>query len=185
MGGGGIIGELMTDGNGFKKIIIPSGAYRNRNGSHERVLWGDGNIRSDYEGYMDGIGIFVFSTSSVPILIEKFLQDNNKTLDDYDSLLLHQANLFIIKRIAEQLKCPLEKIPLSLDRFGNTSGTSIPLTICDAFGQNNSGILKCLISGFGVGLSWGVVDAEINANDIMPIIYTKDYYTEGGVSHDV
>ena len=45
-------------------------------------------------------------------------------------------------------------------------------------------MLNVLMSGFGVGLSWGVVCATLNRTDLLPIIYTDEYYTEGGVSHD-
>ena len=40
------------------------------------------------------------------------------------------------------------------------------------------------MSGFGIGLSWGVVDAEICSDDILPILFTDEYYTEGGLSFD-
>jgi 3-oxoacyl-[acyl-carrier-protein] synthase III len=40
------------------------------------------------------------------------------------------------------------------------------------------------MTGFGIGLSWGVVTAEINTNDIYPIILTDEYYKEGAVKHD-
>ena len=88
-----IVGELMTDGEGFKAIIMPSGAYRNRNGSHERVTWGDGNVRSDYDGYMNGTDVFSFTITQVPKMIKRHLQEMNTTPDQYDALVLHQANL--------------------------------------------------------------------------------------------
>ncbi len=188
-----IKGELMTDGEGFKAIIMPSGGYRNRNGSHERTMWGDGNIRSDYDGYINGADVFVFSISQVPKLIKKFVADNN--IEEYDGLFLHQANRMMFKQIAKKTKIPIEKIPVTIDRFGNTSGASIPLTLCDVYGDSDDSgngdkvadentNVKALMCGFGIGLSWGVVYAEIAKEDIYPIIYTNDYYSDGGVSHD-
>ena len=129
-----ICGELMTDGNGFKAVITPSGGQRNPEGDHERTLWGDGNIRSDFDGYINGTDVFSFTITQVPKLIKHFIEEQNKTIDDYDSVVLHQANLYILKQIAKKIKCPMDKIPISIDRYGNTSGTSIPLTLCDTHG---------------------------------------------------
>ena len=78
----------------------------------------------------------------------------------------------------------MDKIPVSIDRYGNTSGTSVPLTICDAFGSAATGKLRLLLDAFGVGLSWGVADIMIDAEKILPIIVTDDYFTDGAVSHE-
>lgn len=179
-----INGELKTDGNGFKAIIMPSGAFRNRNGDRERTVWGDGNIRSDYDGYMNGTDVFSFSITKVPRLIKSFMESHGKTAEDYNALVLHQANLYIIKQIAKKTKFPMDKVPLTLERFGNTSGTSIPLTLCDTYAGQKGGMLNLLLCGFGIGLSWGVVSLPLRTDDILPIIETDDYYKEGGVPHD-
>lgn len=188
-----IDGELLTDGEGFKAIIMPSGAYRNRHGSHERTMWGDGNIRSDYDGYINGTDVFSFTISQVPKMINRMMRENESTPENYDALVLHQANQMIHKQIARKTKFPMEKIPVSIDRYGNTSSASIPLTLCDAYGMSESDDLNrakgdnklhLLMCGYGIGLSWGVIDTFISPDDILPIVETSDYYTEGGVSHD-
>lgn len=177
--------HIRSDGNRFKAIIKPAGAYRNLNSSTERVLWPvDGNIRSDYETYMNGTDVFTFTISEVPKLIKEFLSDSEMSVDDYDCYSMHQANLYILRQIAKKVKIPLEKMPISMDRFGNTSVTSIPLTLSDKYGNDNEGQVNTLMCGFGVGLSWGVVSATIKKTDILPIIYSNDYYKDGGVSHD-
>jgi 3-oxoacyl-[acyl-carrier-protein] synthase-3 len=179
-----IIFHLRTDGSRFKAIIKPAGAYRNRNASRERVVWNvDGNVRSDYETYMNGADVFSFTISEVPKLIKEVMTNENTTVDDYDCFVMHQANLYILKQIAKKIKIPNTKMPVSMDRFGNTSVTSIPLTLADKYGGEVQKI-KALMCGFGVGLSWGVVSTEINTADILPVIHTNDYFKEGGVSHD-
>lgn len=180
----GIFGEYQTDGSHFKTIIIPSGAFRNRNGSHERVMWGDENIRSDYDGYMNGTDTFTFTISEIPKQIKKFLQERDETPENYDALLLHQANLFILKQISKKTKFPMDKIPISLDRYGNTSGTSIPLTICDAYGGKGNGKMRILADGFGVGLSWGVLSFQLDTQGVLPPILTDESFDDGGVSHE-
>lgn len=177
--------ELMTNGKGFKHIIIPSGAYRNRRGNPERTMWGDGNIRSDYDGVMNGTDVFTFSIREAPAIISRFMTDHSKTIDDYEALVLHQANLYMMKQIAKKCLCPMNKMPITLDRYGNTSSAAIPTTLADHFhiGHEKREI-EVLACGFGVGLSWGVMNMHLNTENILPIIHSDDYFTEGGVSHD-
>jgi len=176
---------MRTDGNGYKAIIVPSGACRNENVSSERVIWGDGNIRSDYDLYMNGTDVFNFTISEVPALINEFLHETNTSVEEYDSLVLHQANVYILKQVIKRINFPIEKTPISIDRYGNTSVASIPLTIADAFGEKDIDTsLNLLMCGFGVGLSWGVVSAKINCKDIYPIFQSDEIYDEGSVVHD-
>jgi len=177
--------ELMTDGSGFKDIITASGAYRNVHGNHERTKWGDGNIRSDYEGYINGTNVFSFSIREAPKIINKFVNDHNVTSEDYDALILHQANLFMLKQIAKKAKFPMDKVPLSLGEYGNTSSVSIPITLCSEYTKKNEkGLINVLACGFGVGLSWGVMNMHLTTDDLLPVIYTDEYYLDGGVNHD-
>ncbi|MDX9798511.1 MAG: ketoacyl-ACP synthase III [Bacteroidales bacterium] len=181
---GEILYHFRSDGNRFKALIKPAGAYRNLNAPKERFLWDDGNIRSYYETYMNGTEIFIFSITEVPKLIKDFFSDNNKVVADYDSFVFHQANLYILRQIAKKLKIPTEKIAISMDRYGNTSVTSIPLTLSDKYGDvKESGMKNIFICGFGVGLSWGVVTLKINPNDILPIIETDDFFKEGDMDN--
>lgn len=173
-----------TDGDGFKAIIVPAGAYRNTDATHERTTWGDGNVRSDYDLYMNGMDVFTFTISEVPKLLNEFMEETGTNPEDYDDFLMHQANLYILKQIAKRSKIPLEKMPISMDRYGNTSVASIPLTLVNKYGGVNSGRIKTLMCGFGVGLSWGTASAEIDTADIYPIFETDEFYTEGSVSHD-
>lgn len=86
---------------------------------------------------MDGVSVFTFSTSDVPKSILEYFEETNTTADSYDHILLHQANQFIIKQISRRIGAAQEQVLISLDRYGNTGGISIPLTICDAFGDDN------------------------------------------------
>lgn len=174
-----------TDGEGYKAIIIPSGAYRNRKASDERVIWADGNERSDYELYMNGVDVFTFTISEVPALINEFVEVNHIEKESFDCYAFHQANCYILKQLVKRAKLPKDKMHISMNRYGNTSVTSIPLTICDKYGneeeEKNRKIFSC---GFGIGLSWGIATFTVNQSDVLPIIETDEYYTEGGVSHD-
>lgn len=178
-----MLGMYRSDGSRFKSLIVPAGAFRNRDVPNEKMLWADGNYRSDYNLFMAGDEVFAFTISEVPKMINEHLECINKTVNDFDLFALHQANEMIIKRIAKKCKFPVFKMPISMDRYANASETSIPLTICDAYGYK-SGELNTLMCGFGVGLSWGIVTTKLDASHIYPIIETDDYYTDGAVLHE-
>ena len=168
--------SIKSDGQRFKSIITPSGAYRNRNAPKERVAWSDGILRSDYDTHMKGMDVFGFSISDVPKLFKEFLKELEKTPDDYDYFALHQANHYILKQLSRKIKIPMEKIPISLDRFGNNSSNSVPLVLADHFSNIAPKKLKLFMSGFGAGLSWACADLEIDSSGILPIIYTDAYH---------
>ena len=102
------------------------------------------------------------------------------TPDDYDCLVLHQANLMIMKRIGKKTSFPTEKVLVSLNKFANTSSSSIPITLVYKYGEeNNDKVIKALCCGFGVGLSWSTIALPINVKDIYPLIHTDDYFIDG------
>jgi 3-oxoacyl-[acyl-carrier-protein] synthase III len=167
-----------TDGNRFKSIITPSGAYRNKNGNKERIEWSDGILRSDYDTHMKGMDVFGFSITDVPKLMKDFLGELQKAPEEYDYFILHQANNYILKQLARKIKIPSEKIPVSLDRYGNNSSNSIPLVLADHFGNTEKGEIKIFICGFGAGLSFACGALTIETSVINPIIETDNYYQE-------
>ncbi len=173
---------LRTRGEGFKAIIVPSGGYRNKDGRNERYECEEGIVRSDYELYMNGTEVFNFTIEDVPKAIKEFREHFNINDESVDMYALHQANLFMLKNIALRADISMDKMPISMDRFGNTSVTSIPLTICDACERlPKDKKLSIICAGFGVGLSWGVVSISVDSSMCLPIIYTDDFYTEGGL----
>lgn len=170
-----------TDGTGYKAIICPYGAYRNPVGSRTRRDYGEGIIRSDYELYMNGADVFNFTISEVPDMLKEFIAEHNISENDYDLFAPHQANLFMLKHIAKKVKIPMDKLAVSMDRYGNTSVTSIPLTICDFYGGKQTGKKQILAAGFGIGLSWGVTLFDVMAENCLPIVTTSDYFEDGGI----
>lgn len=161
-----ICAALMTDGTGHKALSVPYGGWKHPDGPEA------------YPG--DDIAVFNFTISEVPDMLKSFLAETQTEISDYDALVLHQANMMIMKQIARKVKMPMDKVPVSLDRFGNTSGASVPLTIVDKYGESNEGkTLKLLTSGYGVGLSWGVVSFEIKDTDVLPLVIGHDTYDDG------
>lgn len=170
---------LMSDGNRFKSIIVPAGGFRDMKPNEEFYVASDGKRRSKYNSFMDGVGVFSFAVTDVVISIKDFLDKYNKAVDDYDAIVLHQANNLIMKRIAHKLSIPEEKLLKSLDEYGNTSGVSIPLTISKCYADSNSGIQSILAVGYGIGLSWGITELKIDTDNVLGIIETDAYYDAG------
>lgn len=163
---------LKTKGSGFKNIIVPAGHARSRCKKDLRD--------SDYELVMNGSEIFSFTITDIPRTLKHFMSQYDITTDAVDMFVFHQANLFILKHLARKLGVPMDKLAVSIDRYGNTSGESIPLTLVDLFGSGKSnGPVKLLLCGFGVGLSWGGIYLEIDKSVCLPMIYTNDYFTGG------
>ncbi|WP_165046213.1 3-oxoacyl-ACP synthase III family protein [Adlercreutzia sp. ZJ138] len=172
---------LGTDGNRFGSLIFPAGGFRDREASREKVLCSDGVLRSKYEQYMDGMGVMIFAVGDVMNAMVEYLDAMGKSASDYDKVVLHQANGFILNRLIKKMKLEPDKVPISLSRYGNTSGASIPLTLCDCYGAVENGSRSILASGFGVGLSWGVTSFDIDTASILPIIHTDKYFKEGRI----
>ena len=170
---------VRSDGNGYRYMIIPAGGYRNLNAGHEVTMCQDGNPRTLHNSFIQGTSVFTFTIFDVPRVLKDFWNLTNTTVDDYDCFAFHQANLYILKQIAKKVKIPMEKMPLSLGKFGNTSGASPLITLCDAYGNTENQKLNTLFSGFGIGLSWGVFSAEINTSDILPLIEDDSIFEEG------
>lgn len=170
---------LKSDGHHFDDIYIPAGGYRHMNGSHELHMEEDGHERSDYHSHMNGTNVFVFSVTDTPKLVREFMADRALEQNDIDMVFMHQPNLFILKNIIRKLKFPAEKVPLSISKFGNTSGVSIPITMCDYYGEKKDGVKKIMMLGFGIGLSLGVAYLKIDTANILPVVYSDEYFDDG------
>lgn len=165
-----------TDGNRFKSIVTPAGAYRNMGLDPRRTAWSDEIERSDYDTHMKGMEVFGFSITDVPLLLKDYLAATNVTVDNFDYFILHQANMYILKQIMRKLKLSAEKVPISIDRFGNNSSNSVPLVLSDHFGSSTGQRIRVLMSGFGAGLSWACCDAVLNTDVINPILFSDSYF---------
>lgn len=174
-----IVSLMRSDGNGYRYLIVPGGGYRNLDASREVIVCADGNERTLHNSFMLGTSVFTFTISDVPEAIRDFWKLTETTVDDYDCYAFHQANLYILKQIAKKLKIPAEKMPLTLARYGNTSGASQVISLCNAYGVETGRELKTLFCGFGVGLSWGVSSAIIDTSDILPVIEDDTVFEEG------
>jgi 3-oxoacyl-[acyl-carrier-protein] synthase-3 len=171
---------LKSDGNGYRYMIVPGGGYRYLNPSDEVFDCKDGNKRTLYNSFIQGTAVFTFTIFDVPQLIKDFLQNTQTEIQDYDTFAFHQANLYILKQIAKKVKIPMERMPISLHKYGNTSGASPLVSLIDAYANNpEKKIINTLFCGFGIGVSLGIFSAEIDTQYIYPMIEDDSIFEEG------
>ncbi len=155
-----------TDGSGYKAIMNPYGQWRHPDHSSDKK--------------MDDIAVFNFSIARAPEMINRYMSKEGKAPEDYDGLVLHQANRYILKQISKRTGFPFEKVGISIDSFGNTSSASIPITIIDMLGnETGSNTHRYLTCGFGVGLSWAAMELDIAPDDVLPLQHTDDSFDDG------
>lgn len=138
---------LTADKDNLSSVMIHS------DGSRGNVLTcGKDNI------FMDGQEVFKFAVKTVPMSIQDILNKEHIRADDVGMYILHQANKRIIQAVSKRLGISMEKFPMNMQEYGNTSAASIPILL-DELNRNNRLVRDELIvmSGFGAGLSWGSI----------------------------
>src|SRR5690554_3535107 len=167
--------SLNSDGSRENLIKINAGGYRMPSTPEtlkEKVVDEYGNIRSEEHGYMNGGDVFTFVNREVPRDIKKTLDYAKKDKDSFDYIIFHQANNFINSHVAKKLKLDTDKIPSTIEKYGNTSSVSVPLTIVSELKDKMFGKKELLLSAFGVGMTWAtavVPFVDLQISDIVEI----------------
>lgn len=157
--------NFFSDGSNADAIIVPDGGCRNPF-NEDSLKWREdsqGNRNKGTHLKMDGPRVFDFTLREIPLSVEKLINKYKIDIEEIDSFLFHQSNKFIIKQIASRLKLPKDKILINIDRFGNTSGATIPLLMVTELDQKQLP-KTILISGYGVGLNWGNGILSLSSN---------------------
>lgn len=152
------IGEfsLGTDGSGAKHLIVETGAARQKEATNKESIDDDGHIRREDYLYMNGSAIFNFTLEAVPAMMKDVLLKNKIDKDHIDYYLFHQANKFMLNTIRKVCVLPKDKFYINLSETGNTVSSTVLIGLkqCLENGTIQYG-MQVMITGFGVGLSWG------------------------------
>lgn len=155
-GAGAAVISAEEEGN----IEIPSVLHSDGNRGEVLTCKNPTGERKDesLEGYvaMDGREIYKFAVRQVPAVIDEILEKAEKSVEEIDLFVLHQANRRIVEAIAKRLKQPIEKFPMDMMQNGNMSSASIPVLLDELKqeGKLQPG-MKIIVAGFGAGLTWG------------------------------
>ena len=150
--------DLNSDGNRGRELTIPL--------SGKNCPLAEPNDQNESHVYMNGKEIYKFAVTDVPKSIKKVIKSAGLSIDEIDFLVPHQANVRIIKAMADKLQMPLEKIVTNLEEYGNTSSASIPLALSEAIDKDQvTPGCTIVLCGFGAGLTWGSMVVKWNAVD--------------------
>lgn len=146
-----------TDGEGAGHIMAANSAFRRNN---------------QPPGFqMNGFEVAAFVRRTVPDLVRELASWSNLGVEEIDQLVLHQANAYMINNVARKLKLREGVVPVTLERYANTSSASIPVALIDRRTQLlNSSRRNVILSGFGAGLSWSAVLADLSQAVLPPFV---------------
>ena len=129
--------------------------------------------KEKWKKVMDSMDVFSFAITKVPKALKALCSEFNISIEDIDKLVLHQANKFMLENIAKRMKVPMDKVPLGLRYYGNTTSASVPLAlVTECQKELTKGVQKNLVCGFGTGLAWGAAYFEtdkIICSDVVEI----------------
>ena len=162
---------LNTDGSGEDAVKIHAGMRHKITPDslveHEQE---EGNVRNELEVYMDGMDVFNFAIRVVPRSVKTLAKECGLEVDDIDYLVFHQSNKFMTDFFIKKLKFPPERVPYCIQKYGNTSSTSVPLTIVSELADKLNGNHRVMMCGFGAGLSWGTALLQMKDCQISPVV---------------
>ena len=145
-----------ADGSEFHSVNIPGGGYRKMSSMKTLFFHKDneGNEKTMEQIHMDGLSVFSYSVRAITTDVMELLNYAKVTLDDIDTIVLHQANQFLNNKVSKKLGIDEGKTLKSIKYFGNTSSSSIPLTI--SFNSNiNLNNNSLLFTAIGASFTWG------------------------------
>jgi 3-oxoacyl-[acyl-carrier-protein] synthase III len=149
-------------------MVVEDGGSRNHvsEKSFVETKIDEGIYRCRINLELDGMEIFNFALREVTTSINQLLESSGKEKTAIDYVVMHQANKLINESVRKKAKFEPEKVPYSIQKFGNTSSASIPLTLIYQLKKElETKKLTLLLSGFGVGYSWA--NCIIETNDLI------------------
>jgi 3-oxoacyl-[acyl-carrier-protein] synthase III len=151
-GGGLAVEDVLLGADGARSELLEA------DGGGSRAAYASAEDRVG-EGYflsMHGREVFKLAVQRMTEASRAILARNGLSPADVDLFVPHQANLRIIEAVGQRLGVPAERTHVFIERCGNTSGASVPLTLADAVdsGRVAPGA-RVLLVAFGAGFTWG------------------------------
>lgn len=157
---------LGTDGNGYNNLIINNGGSRFPKNNIESNTESTSYSRNDDYLYMNGTEIFNFTIESIPTLVSKTLTINKILLEHINWFVFHQANSFMLQHLRKKIGINIDKFPIEMEYTGNTVSSTIPLVLEKLLIENKVKLHdNLMLTGFGVGYSWGSVVVKNISNE--------------------
>jgi 3-oxoacyl-[acyl-carrier-protein] synthase-3 len=138
---------LRSDGSGMKYLHQPAGGSR-MPPSIETVT------KRMHRIHQEGASVYKFAVAGMSEVTQELMARNNLRTDMIDWAVPHQANKRIIETTAQRLGLPMDKVMLTIHKYGNTTAASIPLALWDYESKLKKGD-RMLFAAFGGGFTWG------------------------------
>lgn len=141
--------RLYSDGRGKFNFTVPGGG--------SEIPLNEENIKQGLQFFqMNGKEVYDTGTKVLPQAIMQVLNDTGFSIDDIDLMIPHQPSIAILRKTAEIIGLPFEKVMTNMDRYANTSGGTIPILLDEV---NKQGKLtpgkNILFAAVGSGWTWG------------------------------
>ena len=148
--------EFGTDGSGAKELIVEAGGFRTPSTleTADEKTDSHGNVRSRDNLYMNGGAVLNFTLKRVPEVVGRLTAKMDTDLAGFDSVILHQANKFMLDTLQKKLGLPDAKVPRRYEDVGNTVSSTIPFVLEQMQTDGRFPKGRHMLVGFGVGLSW-------------------------------
>lgn len=141
--------HLHTDGKLAEILTIPGGGslYPPSAEMLEKV---------QHKVHMNGREVYKIAVRALASVVREGLEANGMSIEDVDHIIPHQANIRIVETVLKNLKMPIEKAMINIDRYGNTSSASVPVTLDEAVRADRikPGDMVAMMA-IGSGMSWG------------------------------
>ena len=143
--------HIHTDGKNGSELLMPGGGSITTPISHESVDKGLHFLKMINANTSLRVAVNHFSQAAMEAITH-----NGYGIEDVDVIIPHQANTRIIEGVARKLKIPMDKVYLTIEKYGNISSATVPIALDEAVrdGTITKGKLVCL-TAFGGGLTWG------------------------------
>jgi 3-oxoacyl-[acyl-carrier-protein] synthase-3 len=143
--------KVHTDGSGGELLFLKGGGFLTRPHIKPETLEND-----DHLPRMDGREVFRYAVTKLPETARAVLEETGIGIEQIDWFLAHQANKRINEYIREHLGVPAEKMPMNIERYGNTSAATIPILVDELTraGKLKRGELNMMLA-LGAGIHWG------------------------------
>jgi 3-oxoacyl-[acyl-carrier-protein] synthase-3 len=160
-GGGAVMLEPSTDGTG----IIDSVNRSDGSGREFLHMKAGGSLKppsietvtaKEHYVYQEGRTVFKYAVKGMATTVQQVLERNDLTTKDINWLIPHQANIRIIKSVAEACHFPMERVVVNIEKYGNTTAGTLPLCLWDFESKFKKGD-KILLTAFGGGFTWGTL----------------------------
>lgn len=166
----------IVDANSYDALVFPAMGFRVLTEDERQKFASDKYGGYDYLPcvHMDGQAVFQYVMQDVPKYINETLDFAKVQKDDLNYYFFHQPNKFMVDKLAQKIGVSEEKVPSNVVTFyGNSNSSTIPVAIChNTKNEMLSNEYKCMLAGFGAGLSYSGVVMNLGEFDFCDMLIT-------------